>query len=598
MTGPRTCMALAAVAATLSASCGAGDGGIDAYCSMSMSVSPASPEVGDTVQLAALVNREGISGAHSYSWSVRFGSETVVQQMAAADNSVITFVAGQAGIYSLSLAGSVGSLGCSGDNRDINVTVPGANFASYLLRVTPEAGTLAPTQDLLVSIAGGSPEFALGSVSLSPGAEVSLTLVGPSAEPLAGYVRARDLAAAEPPLYREAYSADGDLSLQLSGAGHDVLVMPADPTVAPNLWSDVTASSIGSQLDLGGGIAITGSVSGPGGAAVEGAQVMVEVAGVPSTVATTDSAGNYSLMARPGQGVAVYVVPAAGSGLPTLELEPGQDSLADATVIDVSYDPGLTSRVIAPDIRYSNGTTAAGLARVTFVARPIEDAGVITIAGAARSAVGTARLTSSADGSGQMAALTVVEAMYDVIIEPAPSTPTTEAARMQLVDLTSASPTQLLLAQPARYTGVIQNSGGQPLAGVAIRARPLGNFGAATSAGGQAISASDGSFTVATVSADHEIVIDGHPIGHTRLHLAGGVLPTGGQSQLGTITLPDSLSVTGRLTVAGGAVASRAHLAFYCEDCGTAGQPAMIAEGQSDAAGNFTVRLPDPGVSP
>ena len=138
---------------------------------------------------------------------------------------------------------------------------------------------------------------------------------------------------------------------------YDLLIMPDDPSYAPDLVTAKPSSWIGPFI-VDGGTPITGVVLGPDGAPLEGARMLLKRGGRPSTIGISDSNGMLSLRTRPGMMSAV-VVPPPGSGLPqatlaattaesSVNLTAAMSSLSIITLFQPVEQGPLTLTVVDP----------------------------------------------------------------------------------------------------------------------------------------------------------------------------------------------------------------------------------------------------------
>ncbi|HEY8145332.1 MAG TPA: hypothetical protein VIG06_21770, partial [Kofleriaceae bacterium] len=177
-------LALAAIAYAMA--CGGGDFvGADS-CSLSLVVSPELPVRGDTVEVAADVLIDGdLSGVESIEWSIRFDGAEISFEVTGANGDEVVFPAAQAGVYNISVSGSVGSTQCGGDLRDLNVNEQGAVFEPMRLVVVPRTTGIVPPQTIDFDLPGGA-DYSLSSLSLQGGELSAVVVEGPDSEPLSG----------------------------------------------------------------------------------------------------------------------------------------------------------------------------------------------------------------------------------------------------------------------------------------------------------------------------------------------------------------------------------------------------------------------------
>lgn len=569
---------------------GAGD---TPRCDLSLVVSPEQPVRGSLVEAAADVFTEGgLSGVEVISWSIRYDGAEVAYDVTGANGDEVVFTAGQAGVYAVSVTGSVGGTPCESAARDVNVIEEGAVFEPMRLVIVPRSSAVLPPQAIDFELPGGAP-YSLSTLSLQAGELAGAVVRGPASEPLAGaYLRAVP-SGAGPEMWVERFSQEnGEVNLRLLGGAHDVLVVP-DADLPALALPDTLAADLDGSIVVDDGVAVTGSVSDPAGDPLAGARVQVTVGGAPSTIGTSDAGGAFSLRARAGSQVSVTVTPPEASGLPTLELEQAP-AIAGGSALAIDYAAGLDLRTVSPLLRETDGSTPAAGARVTFVSHPLASAGTIAVDGSGAPATGSLVRTAQANGSGVIPDQRLSNALYDVIVEPGPAAPAGEGVRFAPLDLRTGqtAPATLRLAAPGHITGTVIDAAGAPVQGARVAAAPADLLARSTAAGGADATVADGSFDLRVAAGGtYQVRVDG-PAGAGRVLLA--VAETGPAL---AVELPPTLELTGTLTLAGGSRVVGALIQLQCKTCGPGGGPAAVAEAVSDDAGDFTLLAPDPGVA-
>lgn len=569
-------------------------------CDMVISFPNPAPEAPAQVTVYGDISSYGgLFGAESYSWQVTFDNDPVPFS-AHPDGTEVTFDAPETGVYRVVLSGAVGEHACVQDDQELNVLDPGADTTIYRLRFEPAAGHPAPTQENLVPIAGGAAAYTLGTISLESGISVTGQVTGDDSEPLAAYLRFVETGIA--PATVEAFAgSSGAFTTRLALGSYDLLAVPADQSIAPlRLTGLVPGASL--PVALPPAEAITGTVRDGAGQPVAGARVSLRTGGVPSAIATTDAQGAFTVAARPGGATAVTVVPPVQSGLPRLELDDAAGLVAEAqTPLAIAYAAGLSARAVQPQVVASDGTTPGAGARLTWVLRPIAGAGTVTPEGGAPlSADGRLRIAVTADTGGEVEARSLPDGLYDLIIEPDPAAGTADAAAVVAVDLTAGNPAPSTVQQiaPAQVTGLAVDEQGGPLAGVQVVARPSGLLGGATGGAVIAQSGTDGRFTLPLAAGgSYELVLDQPDGDHALARRAITIPAAGGAHDLGELALPDSVRVTGTVSipnVGGGAAGVR--LVLLCQDCTGLDAVQPVAEALTASDGSFVLRVPDPGT--
>jgi hypothetical protein len=597
--------AMAAVLVLGTPGCGAGadshnntDGGVGT-CFTWFSVSPAQAQAPATITLSGQIDREGaVSGIERYDWNV-FGSEGQPMSFATTDpdGRSIAFEAGAPGVYRAVLGGSVGTVTCSSFDLFINVGDPNARTARYRLRAVPLADQPAPVQEFPITVYGGADAY-LDSIVLSQGAIMEGMIESESGQPVAAYLRARPTARATP--LREGFAgADGRFSLRVLEDVYDVLVIPEDNAWAPVRIADMLAENPAqaAQVLVTPGQAVEGVILDGDGAPVAGARVSMRIEGVPSTIATTGPDGSFAIRTRTLGSAALTVVPAGLSALPALEVTADAGLVVDGSSVEIRYAPH-SARSISVPLRHSDGTTPAASARVTWIARPMADAAQVRAGAQSVNAHATMRRSLVADATGTTAAIALVDAVYDVIVEPGADAGAGQAVALRQVDLSDGQPAPafLALAPPARITGIIENAAGTPAGGVEILATPTGILGQTMAAGQRAITGPDGSFDLAVAgSGQYDITWKGRDVGRWWQEVQA---PAPGQTlALGTIARPPIITLSGQVRIPWVANAEGVHLMLLCRQCSGVAADRPVAETITRGNGGFELHVPDPGVT-
>lgn len=610
-----------ACALPLTASCGLSDSTSEpGPCETIMAVSEAGSllEVGKPVALQAwIISDSQTVGVSRFEWSVTLGGAPISLSGSDVEGPLVSFTPELAGVYHVDVAGAVGETGCASAREDLNVAASNARRLDFRLRMVPAPGRALPAQELIVPIHGGA-DASLGTLSLSRGVAAAGSVTTSEGAPVAAYVRLMPVARSDvagAAAFTETFTdMQGELALVLESAIYDVLVVPrAEPSgaqLAPMLFAGRSPSDL--DLVLEPGHAVTGVVFGPDGLPVAGARVTITTGAgrlaVPSTIALTDASGEFSLLARAGSPAALSVIPTDAS-VPRLELGAQPVDLVSASTsaglpITIRYSAELGARTVAPEVLASDGTSPAPGARVSWFARLAEPAGTVTIEGGAPlAAMGAARAVSQADAAGALPPLTLVEGIYEVVIEPGSGSPpgASMAPTVRTVDVRAGvpAPASLTLAVPARIEGAVRDPEGAAIAGARITAAPVGLLAAVASAGARATSGEDGSFVLELGGdGDYELVIDSPEPRHARARLPVRVPAAGSGLDVGVLSLGRALMVTGKIVVPGSAGGEPdVSLRLYCMECGERSPGAPLAEALTGPGGVFAIAVPDPGVS-
>lgn len=584
------------------ASCAAEDpNGVPGTCGVQLAItSPVELEAPVEISALASITTSGsLSGFHQYTWAVLYdGAEPVAVETLGEEGEIARLFADRGGPYRVSVSAAVGETACGTADEVVNVATPGAPLTAYRLRFVPAIEHAVPVQERALEIPGGA-NYELGSVALDAGVVVSGQVRDDALAPVAAYLRAVGQSPL-PGLWREGFAdQNGDYQMRVLEGRYDILVVPDDDAHAPERFASVATPW--NTLELAPGLPVFGSIVDAAGAAVADARVAVYVAEVPSTLGLTDGAGAFSVLARPGAPAALSVVLAQDSGRPSLSLSREQGVALDegASPMTIAYTDGVASRALALEVRAADGGPVAG-ARVTFVARPMAGAGTLTLAsGLAFELTGEARVSLASGADGALAAV-LPEAVYDVVLEPAPGN-AADAVTHAVVDMRAGQPDVVALAfvAPVAIAGRITDEGGAAVAGASVSATPVGILAQTQSARASVETDSSGRFVLtATPDTEYRLVIDGQDGGHARERLSI-TSPASGTLELGSIALARALEVRGRVTVPGRpGGAAGVVVQLLCADCPAPDASQPLAETVSDAFGDFSVPVPDPVADP
>ncbi len=555
-----------------------GDGGANDAppgCFISVSYNPAMPIADPVLPIHATAIVNGASGVFPYNWSVFLSGNPVAFTYAQpADRSQIDFLAPTMGSYEVRLdIGGAG--GCAPYDDFLNVAAPGANIADYRLRVVPTPGG-PPPQESIIQVQGGAPFHR--SISLDPGIAETLTIQNGTTG-IPAYVRFAPTAT--PYAFVEGFSAtDGTVQLQLLGQPHDVLVVPSVPGVAPALlpWSPGTTA-----LTLGPGTTVMGSVKGPSGSALAGATVQLTSGGVPSTLATTDGSGNFTIHAAftSGAQVTAQVTPPLDSGLPVLQAT----AAFTLSTMTIRYAAGLqTCDLAATPVKRSN--VAQPNAQVTVVGTLAAVAGTVT-AVAAANATGTVRIAASADGTGKLPSVLVPRAPLQAIVQLG-------AGDLALSSIDTSTCAVLTINAPAMTLvgGVVKSPTNTLLHGVSVEAMPTGALAGLPPV--TARSGSGGGYSLALATGGHYDVRFVDPSGTGAPVVLLDVTTVGIPA---TVALLPSLLISGAVNVAADPnPVVGASVQVLCATCTGIDAARPLAQCATDSTGQFSLAVPDPGT--
>ncbi|GAB4565836.1 MAG: hypothetical protein Tsb0020_17020 [Haliangiales bacterium] len=585
-------------------------------------------------------------GFRTYDWQVRFGDESLGFTVSR-DGSAIEFDVAQPGPYSVDLFGQVDGYTCAPAREVINVLPADVDGVRYRIRFIPTLAQPAPAQAISRELPrdldpdlGPDLGYNLGIVALDSGAEVHGLLTDDRGEALSGGAYIRATAVDESAAVVETFADDsGSFVLRLSDSRHDFLVVPSDPGFAPARFTSIAADELLS-LTVPAATAIAGDIIDPSGAPIAAARVSLRSGQTPSSVATSDAAGAFELLANLERGAgagadsptALTVVPAEDSGLPWLVL-PSSAALTDALTaalaaadpeapaLSIAYSPALeVVDDIAPVALAADGVTPLAGVRATWIAvvedaavEPLASAGTITWAGSdvqgdAITIEGTTRIAVTSGDDGSWPPIRLPRGRYDVILEPEPKSEPAAGddghvtvQRIDLTDgLTDGAPLSLALNRGATLRGSVVDEQGAGLAAIRVTAVPLGRLAQSPGAGAGAVTDSDGGFSL-TLVADgrYELIFDALDRRHTRARLPVTAPAVDALDTLDPITLPPAARLTGRVTIPnipGGAAGVTVQL--LCDDattsaeCGAASSDQPLAETITDGGGYFVLATP------
>ncbi|MCB9561720.1 MAG: carboxypeptidase regulatory-like domain-containing protein [Kofleriaceae bacterium] len=582
---------VALVALGVLVGCGAGGAGDDSNypdasstgdasgCSIGVTYDPASPFEGETVTATAYVPEA--NGFLDYAWELQTsGGALVPFEQATSDLSQIRFTAPAAGPLYVTL--DVSGSGCFGYGGSVNIRALGAQDTPWRVRFSPPPGLGAPPQERSVIVSSGAP-FEWPSQALDPGIVASGSIVDGAGAPVAAYLRLSPAGA--PELMIDGFAgSDGAYAIRALVTPHDLLIVPFRADLAPRRIASWLPGTEAITVDAG--VAVTGTVHDPADQPLAGAIVTVKIAGVTSSVGTTDGAGAFTVRARPiaGGAVEVSVVPPVGTGLP--RLQSAAAVLDTAQPLAIRYQPGVATRDVAGAVAQLGGAPAAS-GRVTFVGT-VADAGVVAVGLAQAVAQGSFAIPVATDGGGALASQAVPAAAATAVVEAG------AGAGLVTIDLTAATPATIAAAAPATVTARVVDADGAPVAGADVRAVPVDALAAAVATQVHVTSAADGTVAMPLAGGGgYQVVVVDRGGGHA-LRRAAVVASS---TDLGDLALPDGLRFTGTISLQG-ATPSGVAVTVYCQDCAAADRARPAAEAATDDGGRFRATLVDPGVAP
>lgn len=562
---------------------GGASGDAQGGCYATLSYDPAFPVANTITPIRVAVTISNAPGVLDYSWTVTHNSSPVTFSQEASDNSAIGFFAPATGKYIVSVNISGASAECSFASTMINVADPNANNGVVRLRTVPSP-TLAPPQETVIQIQGGGDYNR--DIGLDSGIGLSGTVTNGVGGPgIAAYVKLMPVSA--PAAFTEVFSsATGSFSVRLLGQAHNVLVIPVSSTLAPKLSTWLPGIS---SFPVTGGTVVSGVVRDPAGTGLANAKVQLFAGGVPSTLATTAANGTFSVRTDfpTNTAITVKVTPLATSGLPRLEATGALDINQSMTI---AYAAGLQTCNLGGNAVQRGGVNQANAA-VTFVGTLAGTSGTVTTGAANASAVGTVRVSTTANGSGVLPTVTVPRSNA---LAAAVSLSATDWAVDTTVD-TSACAAQTINA-PAQITrtGITKKDAATVLAGVRVEATPVGELALADAQPVVVTSDSGGNFSIDLASGGTYDVRFIDPLARAAPLPALGIAPAGVPA---TAILPKALTISGKVTVTGTSnPIIGASIQILCAGCSGIDASRPIAQTATDQQSNYRIAVPDPGV--
>lgn len=541
-------------------------------CVVSIGASPTNPVAGSGTKLHLAANASPASPDLHYAWRVVFDGAVLA---APPDSAEIDVATPAPGIYAVSV--SVSGASCTPGAMSINVAAPGALTQTLRLRIVPPRSVAAPAMEKLIPIKGGA-SADLGTIGVDAGVVTTAQVIAPGGG-VPAYLQFSPSGA--PDAIVEAFSdASGAASVQLVLAPYSVLVVPPDPATAPRR---IAAWSPGAVLRLDAGSPITGAVRDPANAPLAGATVRLAIDGVPSTLATTAGDGSFALRAVTGGTATVEVTPPAGSGLPRLSAtSPGFDLAAP---LQIRYAANV-ARVDLAGTRLRHQGAAAGGARLTVVGS-LAAVGTVT-AGTQVVATGEVRITATADAGGVLPAMPVPAAALSAVIEASPGD-------LAVVALDTSGGVPATLDAPAGQliTTAAQDDRGAGLPGAVLELVPTGALAMAGAPTLRIAAAASGVIAAALPAGGRYELRFSDPMGRRAPLIVPDRTITAFAS---SYALPTPVAIHGTLRLDGTQPLANASVQILCQACTGTERTRPLLEVTSDAAGQFTLAVPDPGT--
>lgn len=528
--------------------------------------------------VANVVNAPGIS---TYTWQVRRAGVDLPFVEALPGLRAVEFAGDVAGPIDVLVGVDAPGVQCPTGQAAINVAAPGSNVGQVRIRVFPPSTIAAPPSEKLVFVQGGA-NYSVGAIAIDPGtlATGQLTANGVG---VPAYLRFIPLSS--PDAYVEAYaSTTGAFAARVLVQPHDVLVVPLVPGFAPT----VVTWSPGMGLAIGAGTAVSGVVRGPTGAAIAGAKVKLTIEGVPSTLATTDAAGAFTVRATlfAGATVTVEATPPAATGLPRLIAR--SNAFALAQPLDVRYASGLAIRDVGGATVRRGGAAQAG-AQVAIVGK-LASAGTVT-AGVAIAASGEVRTAATANASGVLPALRAPAAPLSAVVTLGPGDHAVTA-----INLTTTTPATIDAPPMVAIATQIRDGALAGLPEAVFEAIPTGALAMAGADPVRVASGAEGMLGAQLAAGGRYDLRLTDPTGHAAPLRVADVAATGVAA---AYTLPAALRLSGSLVLTGNpSPVGYAAVQILCTQCTGVDRNRPLAEAATSESGDFGVAVLDPGTMP
>jgi hypothetical protein len=558
-----------------------GDPGVT--CSAAVQPDVPLPTAGPTSAVHAVAKVTGASGVLDYAWQVSFNGATVA--FSSPQPSVIDFAVPVAGIYVVTLTIGDASNHCPTVVAPISIAAPGAMVERWRLRVVPPQSAPVPAMERLLDVKGGG-DADLGILTLDEGSVATPAVLGPTGG-LAAYLQFTPAGLTGPGI--EAFSNGfGAASVRLVTQIYSVLVVPSGTDVAPRRLAGWTP---GNGISLDAGIAVSGTVHGPGPAALEGATVRLISDGVPSTTATTQTGGSFALRAAPGTAITVEVTPPVASGLPRLIATSQSFQLGMSLEVQYASNPApvdlggtAVRRTTTP---VSATTTPLPGARLTFTGS-LPAVGQVTTGSTQVIASGDVRITATADGAGVLPAIKVPPLKLSTVVDAGLGD-----LSVVEVDATQGAPAAIEAPAMQLITTAALDAGGGALAGATLDLVPLGPLAIATAPTLRRTATAGGAIAVTLPTGGRYQLRFTDPKGRGAPVVVDSTLIT---AIAPSYALPRAIQIQGTLRRDSAIPIAGASVQLLCDACTGIAHDLPLAEVVSDATGRFALAVKDPGT--
>jgi hypothetical protein len=404
----------------------------------------------------------------------------------------------------------------------------------------------------------------------------------------------------------EGYTSHGAVRANLiSNFVYDLLVIPNDPTFAPNLFRSVTPDVWTQPITFDQGVRVNGLILGPDGAPLSNARMVLKLDGRPSTVGISDASGALALWTRPGN-MSAIVVPPDGSGLPQANVTASPESSVSLGSTESSLSlkmeyQTIPTAALAVMVRDVDGTAPVAGARVRLTSnKDVPNVGVLTSKSSAGpditiSASGSINQEMVSDANGTASFGNLPMSPYDIVVVP-PSGSAGAITSVALPTLPVGGTSTVKLGRKVSLTGTLVSPGGAAsVAGASITA--VDKTGDVAGAVVAATADAAGAFKLQVdPNRTYQLLIQplaGQALG--RMVVGNVDVKDVDTSLTNTIMLPPGVTFTG--TVSGGnSNVGGAFLQVFCVPSATwcPDGTVSLAEGMTKPDGSFSFILPNP----
>jgi hypothetical protein len=415
---------------------------------------------------------------------------------------------------------------------------------------------------------------------LADGAVRNGTVVDGSGAPVAAYLKFAPVVQRDAVV--EAYAGtNGAYTCRLRDDTHDVIVIPERASgLAPRRFAwqpGTTQFVVDAAMDISGSVRV-------GAAGLAGANVQLTIDGVPTTIATTDMNGDFTVHGTVVSGalVVLEVTPPATRGLPRLT--------ASSTALDLGMPLSIVYAAVAErdlaGTAVRRGGSALPNAAVSIVGT-IPSSATVSTGGAPVSATGELRASAIADAAGVLPQLLAPGAQLSAVITPAPGD-----VALTSVNLTNTVPTTITAAAMLSVVTATQFPANTALAGVALDAVPAGDLALAGVPTVRATSNASGQISLSLAAgASYDLrFIDpqGRAAPLVRTNIAA--------SSVGAVNVLKARTRVSALVSNGSQPIRGALVQVLCGSCTGLERSRPIAEGVTGIDGRFTLAVPDPST--